>query len=221
VKSTGVRAIFFDVGGTLIQPWPSVGEIYATVARRHSLFVEPADMESAFRESWAVLKNHPLTVSRKEWWRDVVFRTLGQDNEPCFEELYDIFAHFGAWKAYDDVEETLREARARNLHVGIISNWDQRLRHLLLEMELDQYFDSITVSCEVGVEKPGHAIFHEALLKAKVEPEQAVHVGDSEIADVEGAVAAGMRGFLLKRAGQGNTALRDLRDVWKRIDAAG
>jgi len=27
-----IKAITFDAGGTLIEPWPSVGEIYASVA---------------------------------------------------------------------------------------------------------------------------------------------------------------------------------------------
>ena len=32
---TQVRAVTFDVGGTLIKPSPSVGDIYAEVAARH------------------------------------------------------------------------------------------------------------------------------------------------------------------------------------------
>ncbi len=215
-----VRALFFDVGGTLIEPWPSVGEIYATVAHRHGLSVNPSDVDHRFRESWAALKNQTLTVSRKDWWREVVFQTLRQENPACFEELYEIFAHFGVWKTYDDVEPTLCEAQARGLHVGIISNWDQRLRPLLLEMDLDPYFDSMTVSCEVGAEKPSLVIFQAALLKAKVNADEAVHVGDSKSADVHGAEAAGLRGILLERGSWDKTALCDLRDLWDYLDTA-
>jgi hypothetical protein len=31
-----IRAVSFDVGGTLIEPWPSVGRAYAEVAARHA-----------------------------------------------------------------------------------------------------------------------------------------------------------------------------------------
>ena len=36
-----VKAVTFDVGGTLIEPWPSVGHAYAEVAQRHGVEVEP------------------------------------------------------------------------------------------------------------------------------------------------------------------------------------
>ena len=31
-----IQAVTFDVGGTLIRPWPSVGHVYAEVAARHA-----------------------------------------------------------------------------------------------------------------------------------------------------------------------------------------
>jgi hypothetical protein len=36
---SGIRAVTFDVGGTLIEPWPSVGRVYAEVAARHGVEV--------------------------------------------------------------------------------------------------------------------------------------------------------------------------------------
>jgi len=197
-----VRAVFFDVGGTLIHPWPSVGDIYAGVARRHGLTASPQQMETAFRKSWAALKRPGLTVSRKDWWRELVYRVLGQEHEACFEELFERFARAEAWRIYPDVEETLRDARARGWHVGVITNWDERLRPLLGEIGLASRFDSLTVSCEIGVEKPGEAIFLAALQTAGVSASEAGHVGDSYLEDVRGAEAAGMRAVLVNRAGK-------------------
>lgn len=214
MSRASVRALFFDVGGTLVRPQPSVGSLYASVANRHGMTVTAEDMERAFRESWAVLKQPGLTVSRKDWWREVVFRTLGQNNEGCFEELFDIFAHAGAWQVFPDVEDTLREARLRGLHVGVISNWDDRLRPLLDELGLAHYFDSITVSCEVGVEKPGKEIFMVALQTAGVPANQSVHVGDNDREDVHGAEAMGITAILLNRHAEKVAGLHDLRDLW-------
>ncbi len=215
-----VRALFFDVGGTLLRPWPSVGVLYASAANRHGMAVTAENMECAFRESWAALKRPGLTVSRKEWWREVVFRTLRQDNQACFEELFEIFARADAWQVFPDVEETLREARSRGLHVGVISNWDERLRPLLDGIGLARYFDSITVSCEVGVEKPSADIFHAALRAAGIAANQAVHVGDSEMEDVGGAEAVGMTAVLLNRSEGESDGLRDLRDLWGKLGTA-
>ncbi len=210
-----VRAVFFDVGGTLIHPWPSVGAVYATAANRHGLTVTAEQMETAFRESWAALKRPALTVSRKEWWRELVFRALGQENETCFEELFEQFARAAAWQIYPDVDETLREARARGLHLGVISNWDERLRPLLRELGLAPRFDSITISCEVGAEKPTAEIFLAALRAAGVSAHEAMHVGDSYREDVCGAEAVGMRAVLVNRKGEnphGCACVRNLRE---------
>ncbi len=219
MSRASVRALFFDVGGTLVRPRPSVGAIYASVANRHGMTGTAEAMERAFRESWTALKQPGLTVSRKDWWREVVFRTLGQKHEACFEELFDIFAHADAWQVFPEVEDTLREARSRGLHVGVISNWDHRLRPLLDELGLAHYFDSITISCEVGVEKPSEEIFYAALQTAGVAANQAVHVGDSDKEDVRGAEAVGMTALLLNRKEGEGTRLRDLRDLWTRLDA--
>ncbi len=214
-----MRAVFFDVGGTLMRPYPSVGAVYAAIASFYGITASADDMERAFRESWAALKRPGLTVSRKDWWRELVFRTLGQENQACFDELFETFARPDVWRVFPDVEETVREARARGLHVGIISNWDERLRPLLDKTELRDHFDSLTISCEVGTEKPSAEIFLAALQAAAVTPDEAIHIGDSESEDMQGAQAVGMGAFLVDRQGHNAAALRDLRDLWARLDA--
>lgn len=214
------RAIFFDAGGTLLHPYPSVGAVYASVAMRHGIHRTADEMEGAFRQSWAALKRPGLTVSRKEWWRKLVFRVLGRENEACFEDLFETFARSDVWRVFPDVEDTLREARARGLHVGILSNWDDRLRELLDKLGLARYFDSMTISCEVGVEKPNAEIFRAALRTAGVTASQAVHVGDCYEEDQRGAEEIGMSAILVDRQGRRAGRIRDLRDLWAKLEPA-
>ena len=47
-----VEAITLDVGGTLIEPWPSVGHIYAKVAARHGVQAEPEELTRRFVQAW-------------------------------------------------------------------------------------------------------------------------------------------------------------------------
>jgi len=54
-------------------------------------------------------------------------------------------------------------------------------------------FKVLTFSDECGIRKPAPAIFHRTLAELGVPPEEAVHVGDDPILDVEGARDAGMR----------------------------
>ena len=215
------RAIFFDVGGTLIRPRPSVGAVYASVARRYGIDRTADEMERTFRRVWAEMKHPGLTVSRKEWWREFVFRVLGQEHEACFEDLFETFARPDAWQVFSDVEDTLQGARAHGLHVGVISNWDDRLRALLEKLGLAKHFDSQTISCEVGTEKPDAEIFLTALRTAGVTADETLHVGDGYEQDVCGAEKVGMRTILVDREGRRPEALRDLRDVWSKCDAVG
>lgn len=215
------RAIFFDVGGTLIRPYPSVGAVYASVAGRHGIHRTTEDMEGAFRQAWATLKRRRgLTVSQKEWWRELVFRVLGQENEACFEDLFETFALPDVWQVFPDVEDTLRKVRARGFHVGVLSNWDDRLRTLLDRLGLAQCFDSLTISCEVGVEKPNAGIFLAALRVADVSAEEAIHVGDNYEEDVRGAEAVGMRALLVNRHPGASAGIPDLWEIWTEIDQA-
>jgi putative hydrolase of the HAD superfamily len=207
-----VKAIFFDAGGTLIQPWPSVGQVYSDVGRQYGIDASAAEMERAFRQAWQ--RATPRRTSEKEWWRHLVREALAtldlETNDDYFEALYEAFAQAAAWRVYPDVADALRLSRSRGLHVGLISNWDTRLRPLLDRMGLRQHFDSLTISCEVGAEKPDPKIFQAALSAAGVEPAVACHVGDSLEEDLRGAEAVGMRAVLVNRAaGKGLAALAD------------
>lgn len=214
------RALFFDVGGTLLRPYPSVGSVYASIAGRYGITTSADELEQAFRQSWQARKHPGLTVSSKDWWRKLVFRMLGQENDACFEELFQTFASPDVWRVFPDVEDTLREARTRGLHVGVISNWDERLRPLLDKIGLAQYFDSITISCDIGAEKPQAEIFLAALRTAGVAAAEAVHIGDSYDEDVRGAEAVGMRAVYLDRRGSTANGIRSLKDIWSRLDMA-
>jgi putative hydrolase of the HAD superfamily len=200
-----IRAVFFDVGGTLIHPWPSVGAVYAGVGERFGLRASAEAMEGAFRTAWKESKRGLLTTSDREWWRSLVQRAVAGLGllAPAgyFEALYDAFAEPDAWRIYPDVLETLALTRARGVHCGVISNWDERLRPLLHRLGLGVQFDSLTISCEVGVEKPALAVFQAALAAAGVQPEESLHVGDSAEEDMAGATAAGMTALLVRQAG--------------------
>lgn len=218
-----MKAAFFDVGGTLIRPWPSVGAVYARVGERHGFVASSVAMEKAFRNAWHKAKTADggLTTSEKHWWQQLVFEVLetlqlgGSDaaRTMYFEELYNTFASADAWQVFPDVADALHRARGAGLHVGLISNWDERLRQLLTSTGLAQQVDSITISCEVGVEKPAPAIFHAALRAAGVAADDAIHVGDDFETDVRGAAVVGMQGVLIDRTAQATHACPVVRDL--------
>ena len=198
-----IRAVSFDVGGTLIEVWPSVGHIYAEVASRHGVNALSAGLlDRRFSAAWRAAKR--FSHSRSDWARlvDATFRGL-TDRPPSqtfFAELYARFAAPGAWRVFEDVVPTLKALAARGLKLGVISNWDERLRPLLKRLKLAGYFEVIVVSREVGAAKPSPAIFEHAVRSLRLPPGAVLHVGDSVSMDVRGARAAGLPVLLLKRA---------------------
>ena len=94
--------------------------------------------------------------------------------------------------------------RAGGVRVGVCSNAPYRVRSLheqLAFLGLDTHLDAVTFSAEVGWRKPSPRIFAAALRALGTEASGTVMVGDSEVHDIAGAHAAGMRAVLLCKTG--------------------
>ena len=209
------------MGGTLLKPWPSVGDVYAGVAARHgNTQIQPAALNQRFGRAWRARKqfNH----SRDEWAAlvDDTFAGLLErpPSETFFPELYDRFAEPEAWQYFEDVKPALDALAARGINLAIISNWDERLRPLLARLDLAKYFDAIIISCEVGFAKPSPVIFEHAAKKMGLAPPEFIlHVGDSEEHDAQGALGAGFQARLLEREAKDRTNFgsRTKSDLWR------
>jgi putative hydrolase of the HAD superfamily len=198
----GIRAVTFDVGGTLIEPWPSVGHAYAEVASKFWIpGANPDALNLAFARAWKDRRDFDYS---RPAWHELVRQTFAglsitPPGDECFCAIYNHFAHAGAWRVFNDAHGALASARAQGLKVGLISNWDERLRPLLTELRLTGLFDVITISCEVGSTKPGGEIFGHCAARLGLAPEFILHVGDSRAEDVAGARGAGLKAVLLDR----------------------
>lgn len=195
-----LRAISFDVGGTLIEPWPSVGHVYAEIAAQHGAAGIPAQLlNERFKAAWRSSKDFDYTRSGWESLVQQTFAGLIPSAVTFFPELYERFTEPEAWQVYDDVRPTLDKLAEKEIRLIVISNWDDRLRPLLKRLKLDQYFESLIISCEVGFAKPSPIIFEQAASRLGLAPGDILHVGDSAEMDLRGAMAAGFQAVQLKR----------------------
>ncbi len=215
------EVIFFDAAGTLIEVRGSVGEIYNRVAREFGFEAEPSALQQNFARAFRLqppmafpvgIPEPTLRELEKDWWRNLVkavfadLRSFPRFDE-FFDELFERFRRREFWRVYDDVEPTLAELKQRGLKLGVISNFDSRLYGVLRACKLSRFFDSVHISTQAGAAKPDPAIFQAALNHHGVEPKQAWHVGDGLREDVEGALAAGLKAFLIDRRGEQNSAI--------------
>ena len=78
-------------------------------------------------------------------------------------------------------------------HLHLITNGFQEVQHTKLSGSgLEPYFETLTVSEEVGVKKPNPEIFLFALKKAGATAQESLMIGDEMAVDIDGARAAGI-----------------------------
>lgn len=205
----GIKAVFFDAGGTLLYPYPSVGEVYARVAREHGVQSRPDFLNQIFHEVWDQKDGLSMAAfadekSEKNWWRKIVFEVferVGQFNdfEVFFDDLYHRFASPETWRLFDETCAVLELCKSRGMVVGMISNWDRRLLQLCDAFEITGYFDFMLISALFGKAKPHRDIFEEAIRRSGFAPEECLHVGDSLEDDVQGALSSGAHAIWLNR----------------------
>lgn len=211
MKNT-IQVIFFDAAGTLIHLAEPVGRSYARIAERFGAqeqWVSEDQFEENFLKIWQSMPARtPIPEAReeddKDWWRDLVFQMLSEMNlelspEPFFEEAYRYFARPQSWKPFPEVETVLETLQRKGFRLGVISNFDSRLFHILDSWNLSHRMERIIVSSRVGADKPHPQIFSYALHAFGVKASEALHVGDHPQEDQAGAEAAGLQSFLVKR----------------------
>jgi putative hydrolase of the HAD superfamily len=72
------KVVFFDAGGTLFRPYPSVGAVYARVAGQHGVHVDPEQIEKAFHQHWhsrnglSTLAGLSSEKIERDWWHALV-----------------------------------------------------------------------------------------------------------------------------------------------------
>jgi putative hydrolase of the HAD superfamily len=194
------RAVLLDALGTLISFEPPAPRLRLALRERLGVDVGAATAEAAIRAEIAYYRAHlhegrdaAALADLRERCAAAMRPALGFDAP--VEALLDALRFF----AYPDSAPALAALRAAGLRTVVVSNWDASLHERLEETGLAPLVDGALASAEVGSAKPDGAIFAAALQLAGTR--DAWHVGDTVAADVEGALAAGLRPVLIARDG--------------------
>jgi putative hydrolase of the HAD superfamily len=212
-----MRAVFFDLAGTLIRVRGGLGVQYAAIAMEFGVEADAGAIDRAFKGAFervgrmVFLRPDAAEVAslEKKFWKQVVrlilaetgaLQQFGNDQfDRYFDRLFDYFATSAGWTVYPDVVPALDRLRSGGLIVGLITNFDHRVFRLIEALGLSRFIDSVAIPALAGAAKPEAAIFEYALARHGLRAGEAVQVGDSIRDDVEGARAAGLRGVLIDR----------------------
>jgi epoxide hydrolase-like predicted phosphatase len=98
-----------------------------------------------------------------------------------------------AFTPNEPVVDAVRAVRAAGGRTAVVTNNVRELSHTWRPvLPLDELFDTVVDSCEVGLRKPNPAIYRLACERLGVAPERAVLLDDIE-SNLRGAEAAGLR----------------------------
>lgn len=210
-----IRVVFFDAADTLFHVNGSVSEIYLHHAVQFGFRQKPesvSEIGKAFRRAFhdapppvfAVTDPAQIKQSERLWWFDLVhnvFYRVGMFErfDEFFDQVFRAFEDHRLWRLFPDTLPVLAQLKARGFEVGIISNFDSRLFSVMRGLGIADSFDTVTISSLAQAAKPSPKIFRLALEKHAVDPEEALHIGDSVRDDVEGARNAGLHVALVDR----------------------
>lgn len=194
-----VKAIFFDVGNTLL--FPNRGRIHAPLAARG---ISPDSnrlraLECRIKNEFDARMTEDGSHDHNFWWMyyTQLFADIGLNDDILCDELVTNIRNSANWdQILPGTCDQLQQIASR-YQLGVISNADGRIEDVLRRCEIAECFLTITDSGLVGYEKPHPEIFREALRSLNVKPEESLYVGDMYSVDYLGATGAGMQAVLM------------------------
>ena len=201
------KAVFFDVYKTLIDIKTEENDIHAYEALSKWLSKKGVDASprQLFRDFRGFIKAE-IYLSGEEYpdveigeiFSRIISKYAGKkagENKKLIKETAAMFrvlttSHLSIYPGIITVLKRLR----KKVKLAIVSNAQRLFTTRELEKYgLLKYFDYILFSSDVKACKPSRKIFRRALKDMKLDPRNAVYVGDDLFNDVEGAQDAGMR----------------------------
>lgn len=110
---------------------------------------------------------------------------------------------------YPDAENLLAYLKSKGLKICLVSNASQASSLVLSRVNFELFFDVVVFSFQSGITKPEPAIYHEALKRLEVKPEEALFVGDGASEELEGAESAGIKALKVVQDYQDKTFHRN------------
>ncbi|HEY2789986.1 MAG TPA: HAD family hydrolase [Gaiellales bacterium] len=211
-------AVLLDAFGTLIDIDQPYLRLRRSLRRHLGAEVSAAAAERAFRAEMTYYADHchegadAFTLAElRTRCAAIVLEDLGIAADPA--HAAPLLVDAIAFRVYTDVAPLLAGLDRAGVGVAVVSNWDCSLPETLAAagVEIGLVFDSATT----GSTKPDPGIFRRALRALGVEPERALHIGDTEETDGVGAREAGVDVRIVDRgaAAAGADTITSLTDV--------
>lgn len=203
-----IKAILFDLDGTLRHHLPTGGEVFLQ-------FLESINLQFSLEDK--------LHVERWEHFYFANSREIIEDNVNFKDDVQAFWINFSkrrlmalklseshahelapqlskhmneAYKPQvvvpEEIPIVLTSLRESGYTLGVVSNRETPFQNELDEMNLTSYFDFLLAAGEVGAFKPDAKVFQHALQISKTQADETIYVGDNYFADIVGSNNAGL-----------------------------
>jgi len=218
-KTGDVKAVFFDMDGTLVHFDATGVERSVKALRELGLYFSEEKVADAYRfaEEWASSQIKTYLDRRREVFLEynrLLLEHLGIHNRlnELAEEIQRRWENLPD-ELYPEVEEVLLRLKQRNLRLGIVSHRGLILiENSLRRHGIREFFSCVAspTEAEAPLGKLDPNLWHYAVQRIGVKKEEAVHIGDEPETDVAGARQAGLTPILVDRSNmyQGINCLR-------------
>ncbi len=210
-----IKAVFFDLYGTLAGFSPPKEKIQAQAMRLFGFAPDTEGIAKGYLDADELMSKvnssiTPVTKMTQEerleffaQYEQLILRGAGisaslETAKLVWSKVREIPYGFAL---YDDVLPTLSLLMSKKLTIGVISNIGGNAPDITTQLGLKNKIDFVVTSEDAGIGKPHLPIFRLSLARAGVEAKEAIHVGDSPISDIEGAINAGIAPLLIDREG--------------------
>ena len=203
-----IKAVFFDLDGTLRHSVPEGGQVFDEYVISLGLSLTNEDHLRAMRWEYlywansADLRDDLLAHSSdsENFWVEYSRRRLiAVGATPAWADEYaaNVSAHMGEMYKPDsivpeDVRRALPALKEAGYYMAVISNREKPFHDVLESHNLSSFFEFSLAAGEVDVYKPDPGVFEHALKRAGLNANDIIYVGDNYFADVVGARRAGL-----------------------------
>lgn len=207
-----IKAILFDLDGTLRHHLPSGGEVFVEYVRSIGLQISEEDRIRALHWEHFYFASSPEIQAdgetykddRKGFWVNFTRRhlvALGTHPTWAIELAPKVSAYMEKFykpEVYvpQDAFTLLTFLKETGYILGVVSNREEPYQEELINLKLDSYFNFSLAGGEVNSYKPDSIIFERALELAETSAPETMYVGDNYFADIVGSHRAGLRPVL-------------------------
>tara|TARA_B100000902_G_scaffold382116_1_gene419415 strand:+ start:326 stop:1018 length:693 start_codon:yes stop_codon:yes gene_type:complete len=196
-----INNIFFDLDHTLWDFDKNSDLTFYKILEKNEINIDVAKFLKNYhpinRKYWEMYRENKVSKADLRFYR--LYDTFNKLNYKINDDLIhqlaiDYIEHLSDFNhLIPDTLIVLNSLRSKyKMHI-ITNGFKEVQKRKLQKSDLIQYFETVTISEDVGVKKPHKLIFDQALKVANANIENSVMIGDNFNADILGALGVGMK----------------------------